>query len=355
MSGPTKIREGQAVDADFLSEAEAASTTSPSGASLIGVEDSAGNFAGTNVETVLAEFGSTTSPSGASLIGVEDTGNYFTGTDVEAVLQELGAEAPTISSGAGAPSSTPTKVGDIYVDTTNDDPYTAVGTSSSADWSLGGGGGVSSPASYTHTETPASTSWTVNHGLGSKPFIQVYDGSDQIVNPTSITHDSNNQATITFTVAQSGSAICLSVGALNASGTYTHTETPASASWTVAHSLGKKPIIEIRDSSGNVILPMNTKHDSVNQATITFSSAIAGEAFCLVSGIIASSVVGRYKHTEGSAAATWNITHNLGSEPLVQYYDASGDRIYPNTENITTTTATATFSPSVAGFAIAIA
>lgn len=41
---------------------------------------------------------------------------------------------PTISSGAGAPGSTPTKVGDIYIDTTGDDAYIAVGTASSADW-----------------------------------------------------------------------------------------------------------------------------------------------------------------------------------------------------------------------------
>lgn len=41
---------------------------------------------------------------------------------------------PTISSGSGAPSSTPTKVGDTYIDTTGDASYTAVGTASSADW-----------------------------------------------------------------------------------------------------------------------------------------------------------------------------------------------------------------------------
>jgi hypothetical protein len=38
------------------------------------------------------------------------------------------------SSGSGAPSSTPTNIGDIYVDTTNLKIYIATGTSSSADW-----------------------------------------------------------------------------------------------------------------------------------------------------------------------------------------------------------------------------
>jgi hypothetical protein len=39
-----------------------------------------------------------------------------------------------ISSGAGAPGITPTKVGDIYIDTTGDRVYIAKGTASSADW-----------------------------------------------------------------------------------------------------------------------------------------------------------------------------------------------------------------------------
>lgn len=60
---------------------------------------------------------------------------------------------PAISSGAGAPASTPGKVGDIYVDTTGDDVYGAAGTASSADWVLlndgaGGGSGDMLAATY---------------------------------------------------------------------------------------------------------------------------------------------------------------------------------------------------------------
>jgi hypothetical protein len=42
--------------------------------------------------------------------------------------------APTISSGSGAPSSTPAKIGDMYVDTVLKHTYVANGTSSSTDW-----------------------------------------------------------------------------------------------------------------------------------------------------------------------------------------------------------------------------
>ena len=39
-----------------------------------------------------------------------------------------------VSSGAGVPSSTPSKLGNIYIDTTNKKQYIAMGTSSSSDW-----------------------------------------------------------------------------------------------------------------------------------------------------------------------------------------------------------------------------
>ena len=42
--------------------------------------------------------------------------------------------AQHIFKGAGAPSSTPTQVGQHYIDTTNKISYVSVGTSSSADW-----------------------------------------------------------------------------------------------------------------------------------------------------------------------------------------------------------------------------
>lgn len=77
-----------------------ASTANTEGASLIGVEDGAGNFTGTNVETVLAEvddkidthitdLASTSNAKGAGLIGIEDAVSAFTGTDVEAVTNEI--------------------------------------------------------------------------------------------------------------------------------------------------------------------------------------------------------------------------------------------------------------------------
>ena len=52
-----------------------------------------------------------------------------------------------------------------------------------------------------------SAEWVVNHALGRNPDIKVYVGNRQ-VQPASIVHNSTMQATITFTEAQTGVAVC---------------------------------------------------------------------------------------------------------------------------------------------------
>lgn len=59
-----------------------------------------------------------------------------TGTTIKDALNTLNTSSPTISSGIVAPTSTPTKVGDIYVDTSAKKIYCATGNSSSADWTI---------------------------------------------------------------------------------------------------------------------------------------------------------------------------------------------------------------------------
>lgn len=65
-------------------------------------------------------------------------------------IQNLAFEAnydstvvPLVSTGSGAPVTTPDAIGSIYVDTLNDNIYMAVGTTNSADWiQVDGGGGA---------------------------------------------------------------------------------------------------------------------------------------------------------------------------------------------------------------------
>jgi len=52
------------------------------------------------------EIGATASPSGASLVGIEDSGTYFTGTEVETALQEVGDKFDAMNEPTGFPNRT---------------------------------------------------------------------------------------------------------------------------------------------------------------------------------------------------------------------------------------------------------
>ena len=92
------------------------------------------------------------------------------GADVTDEAKVSTAGAPIISSGSGAPSSTPNKVGDIYIDTTNDISYIATGTASSSDWKVQATGTAG---------TPAKGSILVGDGVDS--FDELTAGSDDQV------------------------------------------------------------------------------------------------------------------------------------------------------------------------------
>ena len=66
-------------------------------------------------------------------------------------------------------------------------------------------GNVKPTYSYTHYQSTSSTSWVILHNLGYSPIARVFIGNQE-VQPASITHDSSNQLTITFSSAQVGYA-----------------------------------------------------------------------------------------------------------------------------------------------------
>ena len=57
--------------------------------------------------------------------------------------------------------------------------------------------------SYEHQQTNPSTSWVVDHYLGFNPIVRVFIGNQE-VQPESVTHDSVNRVTITFSSPQTG-------------------------------------------------------------------------------------------------------------------------------------------------------
>lgn len=64
----------------------------------------------------------------------------------------------------------------------------------------GGGGGF-----YTHNQATASAFWTINHNLGYRPAVSVWDtANDQVVGE--VDHINFNTLTIAFSTAISGTA-----------------------------------------------------------------------------------------------------------------------------------------------------
>lgn len=59
---------------------------------------------------------------------------------------------------------------------------------------------------YTHTQQIASNTWTVFHGLGKYPAIDVIDSSNDVVYGFEVEHVSVNQAILTFAYIISGRA-----------------------------------------------------------------------------------------------------------------------------------------------------
>jgi hypothetical protein len=93
--------------------------------------------------------------SAGNLSLLSNTGNIYFGTSQDTYLRRpsagvlsinsgagglivggAGGNVPAISSGTAAPTTTPAKVGDIFVDITNKKLYFATGTSSSSDWTI---------------------------------------------------------------------------------------------------------------------------------------------------------------------------------------------------------------------------
>jgi hypothetical protein len=95
---------------------------------------------GTNVQAWSAVLDATTASfttaDETKLDGIEALADVTDAANVGA------AGAPIISTGTTPPSSTPTKVGDVYVNTTGDTVWMASGTASSADWEEVTGGGA---------------------------------------------------------------------------------------------------------------------------------------------------------------------------------------------------------------------
>lgn len=60
---------------------------------------------------------------------------------------------------------------------------------------------------------------------------------------------------------------------------------------------------------------------------------------------------GGYTHTQGAAATTWTIPHNLGYRPAVQAFTAGGLSVWGTLAHLDDNTCTLTFAVAITGTA----
>ena len=134
---------------------------------------------------------------------------------------------------------------------------------------------------FTFTQVATATIWNVVHNLNTTSVnIQIFGGDNKVIIPDSIETTGPNTATITLGTAMAGRAVCVSGhfdGMVKPTYAYTHQQNVASTTWVIAHNLGYYPIVRVFIGTQEV-QPASIVHDSVNQLTITFTSAQVGYA-----------------------------------------------------------------------------
>jgi hypothetical protein len=87
--------------------------------------------------------------------------------------------------------------------------------------------------------------------------------------------DVNNSAT----VSESQTTVTATTGtSIVEPSTYVHSQSSASSTWTISHSLGRKPSVTIVDSGGNVQIG-EVLYNSDDQITVSFAAAFSGYAY----------------------------------------------------------------------------
>lgn len=136
-------------------------------------------------------------------------------------------------------------------------------------------------SAYTHVQSSASATWTVNHNLNTSTVnIMVYDTTNRVVIPNNVEIVNDNTVAVYLASAAQGRVVVLT-GSLEGTAVptyaYEFTQTTPSTTWTINHDLGRYPIVRI--FVGNQEVQPNTiTFTTANTVTITFATAQVGQA-----------------------------------------------------------------------------
>jgi hypothetical protein len=142
------------------------------------------------------------------------------------------------------------------------------------------------------------TTVTVTHNLADvRPIVQVYDNNNEQVTTDKIDIIDLNNVQVDFAVATTGFVVVhggtaeLKQGGV---GTYLHEQTVGAAAWNVTHNLNSDtPVVQVFDSSGDVVEPTSIDITGVNTLTVNFGSAQTGKVRVLAgffSGVVYQNV-----------------------------------------------------------------
>jgi hypothetical protein len=208
----------------------------------------------------------------------------------------------------------------------------------------GGGGSAGNSGnsgSFLYEQASPAITWSITHDLNYEyPSVTVYDSNNKVIIPDEITSVSVNALTITFASAEGGWAhISIGGGVTStlAGDRYLHTQSNASNSWAITHSLDFKYVnIDVYDSNDQILLPQTITAQDANTTVVTFATPTSGNAIISKGGAtlnleninIDSS---RYLHIQSTAATMWSVTHSLEYDyPSVTVYDGSDKIIIPD-------------------------
>lgn len=114
--------------------------------------------------------------------------------------------------------------------------------------------------------------------------------------------------------------------------TYVHSQTAASVTWTVQHSLGSyDPLVQCYNASGSMIFPDTVTINDQNTVTLTFNPAVAGKAVVLAA-------LGRTSGLQPGCADV-RLDYNSTTSVKLQGVDATSKKIVVNSYAVDCSTA----------------
>ena len=169
-----------------------------------------------------------------------------------------------------------------------------------------------------HTQSSAASTWTVSHNLGVQyPNVTVYNASNEVIIPQTITATDTNTLTLTFGSAVSGYAVSGIGGIINVQGRTTQQYFAAATTWSFAHNLGDRYVsLQAFDDAFEMMIPTTIRLVDATSSIMLFESASSGYAVATIGGdlpAISSSYAGYTLQVANSApySASWVAAANV--------------------------------------------